>query len=238
MYQVNKLFLLLSLTFFFAYSFTLKPEAKNMGVIQLRTLFYDSSNVLTFQGIIKVWFSDSVSVEEINITKQHQIGSSTTVTFEPLLYRFIDLSSKVMYDYKNFSDTAVAFNKALLPDSIMKDYGWSYYSNKVRQIDGQPLLLSDTVVENINYKRIKFNFIGDDSHKGYQVGYMRCDGKGKMFSLEKKYSGSINCAMTKFEDFEFGKSKPSVVMEIEFVTDTLNANEQRVIEAWKRNVKK
>lgn len=214
-----------------------KPKIENSGIVRLKTMFYDSSGVSSYTFFIKVWYEDSLTIQQIDRANFVTINSKITVTYSPILFRFTDLSKKVFYDYKHFSDTAIPFNKGILPDSLMKDYGWTYYSDKIVKIEGTPQYLSDTIIEGINYKKMRFNFIGDNPQKVYKIGYMRCDGKGMLFSLEKSYSKKLNCAMTRFDDFEFGKKTPNVIMEIEFLSDTLKKEEKKVFEAWERNIK-
>ena len=110
--------------------------------------------------------------------------------------------------------------------------------HKVRRIQGTPQELSDTLIGNLTYKRIRFNFMGDNSTKGYKIGDYRCDEKARMFSLEKNYSKKINCTMTRFEDFQFGFAGPFATVEIEFLSDSLNNEQLRIFDVWQNNIMK
>lgn len=215
-----------------------KPQNINSGIVRLKTVFYDSKGAPSFTDYKEVWYRNSLTIEEVKRANFVTIDSQTTMTFSTLLFRFIDLQENAFYDYNHFSDTALPFNKKHLPDSMMTDFGWSYYSHKVRRIQGVPQELSDTVIGLVSYKRIRFNFFGDSLAIVYKIGYYRCDGKGRMFSLEKKYSEKINCTMTKFDDFYFGSFSPFATTEIEFLSDSLTKEEHKVFDAWEQNEKK
>ena len=214
-----------------------KPD--KAGIVQEKTNFYAADGKPRFSDIIQVWYKDSVAIEKINsINIVTDTANVTTIHYTVLLYRYIDLRSKTLYDYENFSDTAKIINKAVLPDSVMRDNGWSFYSNKIPQIQGIPESLNDTIIDNITYKRAKFNFLHDDPGKGFMIGYFRCDGKGIMFSLEKSYSRKLNCTMTKFFDFHYGTKVPYASKEVDFISDTLTEEELKVFESWEKNEKK
>jgi hypothetical protein len=220
-------------------SCTYNVKDNDVGVIQLKTIFFSSDGDSSFIDIKKVWYKDSVSVQKINRTNfVTDTTNVTKVSYSTMLFRFIDLKSRTLYDYKNFVDTALPFNKSSLPDSMMKDYGWNYYSDKVRRIQKIQENLNDTIIDNVNYKRIKFNFQGDDLQNGYKIGYFRCDRKAQLFSLEKVYSKELNCTMTKFVDFEHGRLSPHVSMQIEIISDSLSEKELKVLDTWERNIKK
>jgi len=216
---------------------TSNPKMINNGIVQMKTIFYDSGCTPSVTYINQVWYKDSLTIEKITKKDFMTIRSKTTVTDSTLFFRFVNLRDKELYDYKHFSDTAVPFNKATLPDSMM-DFGWSYYSHKVRRIQGTPQELSDTSIDNLIYKRIQFNFIGDDLTKGYKIGYYRCDEKARMFSLEKNYGTKINCTMTKFEDFQTGFAGPFATVEIEFLSDSLNNEQLKIFDVWEKNIVK
>jgi len=210
----------------------------NVGIIQLKSTFYNTNGTIAFSDLKKVWYRDSLSIEQVNKTNFETSAGATTVTSSVLIYRLIDLDSRTLYDYKSFSDTALIVHKSVLPDSMMLDYGWSYYSKEVRQIQGVPQALNDTVIDNISYKRFRFNFSRDDLHKSYKIGYYRCDKKGRQFSLEKQFSEKLNCTMMKFVEFRVDNSNPTASLEIEFLSDSLTADEHKVFDAWEKNIKK
>jgi hypothetical protein len=205
----------------------------------MKSVFYDTEDKQRFADTLKVWFKDSNAVEEIHrINLATDAAGNTSMSYSVMFYRYIDLRNKAVYDYKSFSDSAKIFKKARLPDSLMKDYGWSFYSEKIRQIQGTPEEMKDTIIDNVTYKRAKFHFMYDDPKRTFIIGYFRCDGKGEMFSLEKAHSRKLNCTMTKFSEFPIGKTNPFATIELEFLSDTLTEREVKVFEAWKKNAEK
>ncbi|MET0395138.1 MAG: hypothetical protein ABW019_18470 [Chitinophagaceae bacterium] len=207
------------------------------GRVFLTTHFYDAQGNPTYTDVLKIWYRDSSVVQEINNIATTTAAGITRTEYILMLYRYIDLRNKVLYDYKSFSDTSAITHKAILPDSMMQDYGWSFYSDKILRIKGVPEPLSDTVISNIEYKRLKFSFEWQDPKKNFLIGYLRCDGKGNQFSLEKSYSRQMNCTMVKFFDFMVGMRKPYGSQEVDFISDTLTAEESKVFDAWERNAR-
>lgn len=217
---------------------TSKYKEEETLVLYRITNFYDLKGNLTFSDSMRVIYKDSIAIEQVNrVNIVTDTDNITRISNIPMLYRYIDLKRKALYDYRNFSDTAKSFNKAFLPDSLMLDFGWSFYSEKGSQIHGTPEKMNDTLIENIIYKRAKFNFALDDLSKRFLIGYFRCDTKGAIFSLEKKYSREINCTLVKFLDFRYGFDRPFASKQIDFISDTLSQEELKIFDAWEKNAK-
>lgn len=208
----------------------------NQGRVFETTHFYDVQGNPVYTDVLKIWYRDSSVIQEINRTGTITAAGVTRTESILILYRYIDLRNKVLYDYKSFSDTATIIHKAILPDTMMKDYGWSFHSDKVLRIRGMPEPLSDTVIGDIKYKRVKFSFERQDPKKKFVIGYLRCDGKGNLFSLEKSYSRLTNCTMVKFFNFIVGSDKPYGSQEVDFISDTLTPEESKIFDAWQQNV--
>jgi hypothetical protein len=211
--------------------------ANQIGIVEVKMDFYNENGKPIYTDILRTWYKDSTVIEEVNRKNTVTASGKTTENYELILYRYIDLKSKTLYDYKSFTDTAKIINKAALPDSMMNDYGWSFYSDKIIQIQGQLEILSDTAIKDITYKRIKYSLLPGDAKKNFDIGYLKCDGKQSMFSLEKHYSPKINCTMLKSFSFHYGKATPYASLEVNFVSDTLSKEELKVFEAWESNAK-
>jgi hypothetical protein len=211
-----------------------KPDRE--GLVLMKTNYNGKP---AFTDILKIWYRDSTAIEEIHrINIATDASNNTSISYSVLFYRYIDLNNRAFYDYKSFSDTARIFNRAVLSDSLTADQqGWNFYSEKTLQIQGTPEMMNDTIIDDITYKRAKLYFVYDDPQKSFIIAYFRCDGKGDIFSLEKKYSWKINCVMTKYSEFKVGKPGPYATIELEFTSDTLANNESKVFEAWERNAK-
>jgi hypothetical protein len=213
------------------------------GIVQRITSFSNGnvSGLGSFSDTLTVWYKDSLVIEQVNrVNINTDEKNVKTVRNIPILFRYIDLRNRVLYDYRNFSDTAKIINKSILPDSTMNDYGWAFYSEKLHQIEGEPQSISDTVIESVRYKRIRFNFLHDIPRDGFLIGYFRCDDKGLMFSLEKAHSMKINCTMAKFVDYRYrnGYPTPYVSVEVQFLSDTLTANQLAIFDVWELNASK
>ncbi|MBN8673228.1 MAG: hypothetical protein J0L56_03780 [Chitinophagales bacterium] len=210
----------------------------SQGKLLVTTHFYDKNGQITFTHYLRIWYKDSIVIEEntgVNTVTDEK--NKTTVTYPIISYRFIDLKNKMLYDYKTFSDTAALINKAILPDSLMTDIGWSFYSEKAPIIHGIPESLSDTMIGNVNYKRARFSYTWHNLQKDFIIGYFRCDGKGNMFSLEKAYSRSLNCRMAKYYAYKIGITAPVASKEVDYISNSLTAEELRVFAAWEKNAK-
>jgi hypothetical protein len=207
-----------------------------MGVCEGVTHFYNKDGSPSFTHYLRIWFQDSIAIEKI--TGVNMITDTLNiqhVSYPVILYRYINLRTKTIYDYKNLSDTAKIIHKAVLPDSLMTDYGWSFYSEKNPRIVGTPELLSDTVIDNVNYKRIKFVFERDDPQKTFLIGYFICDGRQEMFSLEKIYSRKLNCSMIKFFQYNVGSKFPFASKEINSISNTLSNEMINIFKVWQKN---
>lgn len=204
------------------------------GIVLNTTCFFNKQGDTVLSHFLKIWYSDSSAIEEIRgVNRITDTSNKTTTTYPIILYRYIDLRKRVLFDYKTFSDTAQYFNAAPLPDSLMLDYGWSFYSNKAPIIKDTPTPLSDTVIDGINYKRARFHFTWHDPSKNQLIGYFRCDRKWEMFSLEKSYSRSINCAMVKYFDYSAGYDFPYASKQVDFISSKFSPEEITVFKAWR-----
>jgi hypothetical protein len=220
------------------FSYSSNGQLNTKGIVLNTTRFYNKEGKPTFTHYLKVWYKDSVCIQEIRgVNTATDTANNTTVTYPLLFCRFIDLKTKTMYDYKTFSDTAKTFKKAVLPDSVLSDAGWNFYSEKHPKIQGVPKPLSDTLIDDVNYKRAKINFKAYDPAKSYLIACFRCDGKGDMFSLEKDYSRKINCTMVKFFDYKVGAAMPFASIEVSYLSNELTKEELNVFDAWEKNEK-
>ncbi len=228
-------FVLLSISIISCRSTSLKSTE---GIVFLKTQFFDSLGKSRFINIIKIWYKDSLVIEKINRTTIiTYAGNQPTFSYSLLAFRYIDLPGNTWHDYNTFSDTAKQIKHGILPDSVFKDYGWCFYSNKTLQIQGQPQLLTDTIIDNTVYKRAKFSFLRQHPEKYFAIGYFRCDNKPAMFSLEKSFSRQLNCVLVKILNYQNGKPVPYASMEVGFISDKLTHEERKVFEVWQLNAK-
>jgi hypothetical protein len=210
-------------------------QKSSMGFLNVRTEFFDGTGKLIFMDSMKVWYYDSVAIEELATIKSvTDTLQRTTVSFIIDGYRYINLKTKSWGLYKNFTDTSRLIRSGALPDTVFLDGGWTFYVNNL-PMQGEPEILPDTVIKSIKYKRIKFSRI-KRGPASYVIGYLRCDKNNvKLFSLEKAYSNKVNCVMARFNEFREGESRPFAFRELEFLSDTLSDKELKVFAAWENN---
>ena len=207
----------------------------SMGSLNVRTEFFGRNGKPIFMDSMKVWYYDSVAIEELaTIRSITDTLQRTTVSFTIDGYRYIDLKSRSWGLYKNFSDTSLLIRTGALPDTAFVDGGWTFYVNNL-PMKGEPEILPDTIIASTKYKRIKFSRV-TRGPASYIIGYLRCDkDKVKLFSLEKAYSDSVNCIMVRFNEFREGGSGPFAFRELRFLSDTLSEKELKVFAAWEIN---
>jgi len=117
----------------------------------------------------------------------------------------------------------------------VRDAPFSYYANEQTQIIGSREWLTDTMIENVKYRRARINLAGATPNT-YQIGYWRCENMGTVYSLEKTISDSISCTMTKLMSYLNGQSEPYFKQEVILLRDSLTNEELSVFDAWKNNV--
>lgn len=189
---------------------------------------------------MKIWYQDSIVIEEVvRIESRTDTANKTTVSYPVEVYKYFDLVHRNWYDYRTFADTSRIVRSGILPDSLVRgtDWrGWAFYTNSV-PMKSEPEVLTDTIIGGTKYMRIKFSKLKRPSGY-YGIGYLRCDNKGKLFSLDKKFSSKVNCRMTRYDEFKESGLRAFATTELEFLSDTLSAYELRVFHAWKENAKK
>jgi len=207
--------------------------------IQFVTNFYDENGKSTFRFSINIYYIDSSAVEQINkINSVTDTTGRTTQTETLLSYRYIDLAKKLYMDYQTFADTAKPITKQLLPDSGMRDYGWSFYTDKTLKVQESSYHpLSDTIIDNLKYQRIRFNLTNEDPEEMYTVAHLQCEIKDQLFSIIKTISKKNNCCVTKIYSYRTGKTTPFASQEVIFLSDTLTSNELNVISTWQKNAR-
>src|SRR5215510_13402848 len=84
--------------------------------IHLRATFYDTMGKLRFTDTFKLWYRDSMAIEEIHrININTDTANVTTVSYTTLAYRFIDLRRNRWYDYNDLSPNSTLQRQDQLP---------------------------------------------------------------------------------------------------------------------------
>jgi hypothetical protein len=233
----------------FTISCTGQRKCNNCGMIKYSMKNYnprihDYIMDETFWQNPRIWYKDSLAIEEIKqmSTDEDPFGNETkTVSIRH--FTFIDIKTRSLYDYTSFSDTAKLIRKYTQSDSIPVPGGWTFYG-EAKELSGfePPENLSDTMIDNVLYKRVKLIYINPTSQEKIReesIAYFRCDIKNIMFSLVKNISKKNGCPCVRKDQIPTSLKNPvAVSLQIEFVANKLTPEELKVFDAWEKNAKK
>jgi hypothetical protein len=233
---ISSLFILIIITFTSCASGQPAASVKNIQVVEYITQHYEpaandlSNPFWSFKD--KIWFKDSVAIEEVRQLNIHENAKGIkSQEYAIRHYRFSDLRKGVVYEYKSFSDTATLIWKYAYRDSVQVIGGWGF--NYVRHGDGTYEILSDTVIDDISYKRAKVSR-GTKELPYIIICYFRCDKKGTIFNLDPFLSDIIGCPLVKIYNFSPVKKGLHITSEVKFLPDTLTSEELKVFAAWEK----
>lgn len=214
-----------------------KPLNKGVVKVTFDTFLDNAFPALSASSLI--WYSDSAVIMEIPTIRFESKNGEPAIRNDTIMhYLFIDLKTMSFYQYGTFTDTATLQKSYWQPDSLYIDGGWNfYYAKKVVMLD-KPESLSDTAINSILYKRVKFSTAEKQSRGSYAIGYIRCDRGRSVFSCEQLYSDSINCIMDKIESYNTITNKKETATGTKFLRDSLNKDELKVFYTWERYAKK
>src|SRR5262249_21903236 len=138
-----------------------QKKCNNCGIIMAKLNFFDTLkkdfayNRLLWPGN-RIWYRNNCVIEEITVVN-HETNSdghdSSWVRIK--YYTFMDLNSRSFYNYTSFSDTANMIKKFRQPDTLGVS-GWSFYIEDSIPATEIPQKLSDTVIQEVVYKRYKY----------------------------------------------------------------------------------
>lgn len=192
-----------------------------------------------FFPAFKLWYKDSCIIEEIKVSETSLDSNGHSIRKSYLHhYSYIDLTTGYYYDYGTFSDTAKLLKKYHI--TKREDvHGWNFMPYLKKPSPQYSKILRDTIISNTSYKRYMIYSKGmQDSSKTVEVlGYARCDKKGTLFDFGISFGTLHECPITRI-DYLPTKEQPLILaFEIEFLSESLTAEELKVFEAWKRNAK-
>lgn len=211
-------------------------QGQDQGIIKIHTYFFGLDSLTTIPPLdisYRILFKKNRSIQEVPliISSEDSSGEKTLVKIKH--YSYLNPDENVCYNYRELSDTAEVLENYSDIDSVSKSGGWNFYSNRKFEYNSSKNL-SDTVINNFTYGRIKLDKkINDIS--GYLIIYFRCDKKGTLIKIFKPLSDSIGCPI--FRDDSFIKNKLFMTRELEFISDKLSPYELKIFEAWERNEK-
>jgi hypothetical protein len=139
--------------------------------------------------------------------------------------------------YGTFSDTAKLISKYSFEDTTVKRTGgWGFNESRELNYVGNPQPLPDTIIGGIKYERLKA--LTERENVQYKVTlYFRCDRPNSIFSFEGHLSNKMGCPCVKFINQMPDDKNGALVLEFDFLRDTLSTDELRVFNAWERYAK-
>jgi hypothetical protein len=183
----------------------------------------------------KIWYKDSLAIEE-DVSLQIITDSKNRETRRVKIrnYRFNDLRARSIYVYGTFSDTARMISKYSFDDTtVKKTGGWGFNENRELNYVGNPQPLPDTIIGGTKYERLRV--LTEEKNVQYKATlYFRCDRPNSIFSYEKHFSKEKGCPSVKvinqMPDDKFG----AILLELNFLRDTLSSDELKVFNAWEK----
>lgn len=181
----------------------------------------------------KVWVKDSFAIEEVRQLDIQENYKGVVTSQEYILchYRFTDLRKGFVYEFGDFSDTALLIRKYTFGDSVKVFGGWGFNHNRIS--DGTSAILPDTLIDNITYKRVKVSR-GTTDMPYTVLCYFRCDKKGTIFDLIPSLSKAVGCPLVKIYISSPVRKGLHLIHGVKFVADTLTENELKVFTAWEK----
>ncbi len=216
-----------------------QKEIKNCGSFIIKQSFFDSlSNTFISSESSwpdsKVWFKDSFTVSEINLIQRVVSEDMKTKTvIVPQYYVFVNQKSKSCSVYLNFSDTAKLISKYKRghekEDDIITTIGDDYI--KLKSVL-PPITLTDTIIDDIAYKRSKYIF--DKDYRRIGIIYFRCDKMDFLYPFFKSVSQEVGCPIFIYDNI-YPTKKTGTRSEISITSAKLTDDELKVFEKWKNN---
>lgn len=189
---------------------------------------------------LKIWFKDSAVIYEINnlvINSDHNNKETSEYAFDRYVY--LDLTTMIHYDYKNFSDTAIPVRKYKCNDSSF--VGWKFYGYQTNFINPDKLIsVSDTIIKDVTYSRMKGEITETEENGTPNTTlftyYLRCDKRNTLFHVDRRLDEQLNkCPATRI-DIDFpGRSQNTISSFYEYDSEKLTKNEKKVFKKWKEN---
>ena len=235
--------LILGILVSFIISCNAQKSCNNCGMVISGLKFLDTISQQYVSAQIywpdmRIWYKDSLAIEEITYLyiSKDSLGREIR-TLKTDHYTFVDLRSRSFYDYSTFSDTAKFVKKYTQPDSVTIFGGWNFYASRIIPVTEPPKDISDTIIEGINYQRVKFINRREGVSNPVLIAYLRCDKKGTLFQIDKEFGDKKGCPIVRYEELPTDKNPFANAGEILFVADTLSQEELKVFAAWEKNAK-
>jgi hypothetical protein len=218
----------------------------NCGAVVVKVRGFDTAtgNYLPYPNMAdqRKWYKDSLIIEEIyHVYQYNSPQGKVTWDIKVENYKFIDLRTWAIYEYRNFSDTAKMIHKCPAGDSNCIRQCWRFWDKHgFMRAYGTITPLPDTTINGERFKRVKRQ-VQTEVERGKTeqsyYAYFSIPKKGKPFAFDYPYSQIVGCPLVKFEIVYDSYPDLNGYMEIEYLPRTLTAQELKVFAAWERNAK-
>lgn len=192
------------------------------------------------------WYNGDLVIEEKVTTLNNSVNDSFTTRERIDCYVFMDFKSHKAAEYLTFNDTAKVLQTFNLFDSAKLTAGNVHvvYPDTTT-LSSRVSILSDTVVNNILYKRFSRSYTSSVQGRPpeyVQIYYLRPDLQeniGRIFFWRDSMTRKLKAPIVWAEEKPSVHS-PIILMDarISFLADTLSKQEQKVFDTWKANMNK
>ncbi len=233
----------------FAICQTILCQVDRQGyVIQTQKFFDSSKNTYLFSELLpefKLWYRESFSIREIDSIYHEEVsGKTTKYSVNPLKFYFIDLHTKIFYEYAKLNKNEpllksfqVVDTMKMLYPSIYIFFGSKDSASRINMPNEKYFEIPDTLIQGIKYKRLKclhqMNYHGK-TYETVWIPYFRYDIKKSILHLSKEFDEKMNWPMVKLEVFDV---KFKTLLEINYVRSELTKEETEIFDAWEHNAK-
>jgi hypothetical protein len=222
-----------------------QKNCNTCGVVVVKERFFDTATnkyvLMANSRDWNIWYKDSLVIQEVlHIYQNEDPKGEITFRVEVERYKFINLRTREIYEYKNFSDTAGIIKKCLPNDSSCIGECWKFWNNYDMFKGLTVYRISDTLINGITYSRLKSseNIITEKGKLLFtRIAYLRCDIKWPLIRFSPGTSRDKRCAIVKFEELNQPKIYTDAYAEIEYLPRPLSQNELRIFLAWEKNAK-
>jgi hypothetical protein len=222
------------------FSFT---QALKQGVFKFSTneIFNTDLNneIVGRKNFAHLWYKDSTVVIEhrINYRSEDQTPEGWVIkeSYPVARYMFINLRTMLCQEYLNFKDTAKPFCNYQLKVSDTSEFQYFFTPKSSNDTLHGVFPLNDTIVNGINFKRIKILYKHYEFEKSYSLYYLDCRPNESIFYLNKTLSEIYSGCKAYRADFCDASGKPIIRTEITNIRNKLNATEENIFKCWTKN---
>lgn len=217
------------------------------GIIEKVPQFYHIENNISTptwgEGMRqKIWYKNQMTIKEMKGFYSNTMNKQTTMTYPVHCYLFKYQPTGIIYEYRHFSDTAQVLQVFKKTDYVSLVSGVPYQDEQLPQLKSHgDDYLSDTLVDQVNYKRRLLHREDSTGKLYYFMVYFRCDKKDgflKSYNLALEESKKVGCPATKSYAVLSPHNKlPLFSEKILFFADSLTKEEEKVFAAWEKRAK-